>query len=117
MHNALPCEYLERMLRMNAIFGDDVHLVGLWNPSGHDWRIITTQPHVAGEAATLEQLGAAFESLGFETLPWRDIGYSGSLAVRKNGIDVWDIHPANVLISENGLPMPFDVMLTLSPSN
>lgn len=117
MHNALPCEYLERMLRMNALFGDDVQLVGLWNPSGHDWRIITTQPHVAGQAAALEQLGVAFEAVGFEILPWRDIGYSGSLAVRKDGIDVWDIHPANVLISETGLPMPFDVMLTLSPSN
>jgi hypothetical protein len=116
MHNALPSEYLERMLRMNAIFGDDVQLIGLWNPSGHDWRIITSQPHVIGEAATLEQLGAAFEAVGFEILPWRGIGYASSLAVRKDGIDVWDIHPANVLISDTGLPMPFDVMLTLSPS-
>jgi hypothetical protein len=115
MHNALPLDYLERMLRQNAIFGDDVRLVGLWNPAGHDWRIITTQPHVEGEAATLEQLGAAFEKVGFEVLPWRGIGYTGSLAVRKDGIDVWDIHPANVLISEDGLPVPFDVMLTPSP--
>lgn len=74
MHNALPLDYLERMLRQNAIFGDDVRLVGLWNPAGHDWRIITTQPHVEGEAATLEQLGAAFEKVGFEVLPWRGIG-------------------------------------------
>jgi len=88
MHNALPLDYLERMLRQNAIFGDDVRLVGLWNPVGHDWRIITTQPHVKGEAATLEQIGAAFESVGFEILPWRGIGYAGSLAVSKDGIDV-----------------------------
>lgn len=115
MHNALPLDYLERMLRMNALFGDDVRLAGLWNPAGHEWRIVTTQPHVDGQATTMEQLKDAFEGIGFEILPWRDIGYAGSLAVRKDGIDVWDIHPANVLIGENGLPIPFDVMLTVSP--
>jgi len=115
MHNALPLDYLERMIRQNTIFGDDVRLVGLWNPAGHEWRIITTQPHVDGQPATVSELEKAFESIGFEILPWRNVGYEGSLAVRKDGIDVWDIHPANVLMGENGLPIPFDVMLTVSP--
>lgn len=116
MHNAQPLEYLERMLLQNEIFGDDVRLAGIWNPAGHDWRIITTQPHVNGDAATLEELAKAFEAVGFQVLPWQGIGYAGSLAVRKDGIDVWDVHPANVLISKDGLPVPFDVMLTGSPT-
>ena len=115
LHNALPLDYLERMLSQNLVFGDDVRLVGLWNPQANDWRIITTQPDVTGAKATLDELRAAFERVGFELLPWRGIGYSESLAFRKEGIDVWDVHPANVLVAEDGLSLPFDVMLTPIP--
>ena len=115
LHNALPLAYLERMIRQNELFGDDVRLIGLWNPQGHDWRIITTQPHVEGRQATLEELEQSFIGEGFEILPWRGLGYAESLSVRKDGFDMWDIHPANVLLSDSGLPIPFDVMITLVP--
>ncbi len=36
LHNALPLDYLERMIRQNELFGDDVRLLGLWNPQGND---------------------------------------------------------------------------------
>lgn len=49
-------------------------------------------------------------------LPWRGLGYAESLSVRKDGFDVWDIHPANVLVTDSGLPLPFDVMITPVPS-
>lgn len=115
LHNALPLEYLERMIWQNELFGDDVRLVGLWNLPAHDWSIITTQPHVEGRQATLEELEVSFVDTGFEILPWRGLGYAESLSVRKDGFDVWDIHPANVLLSDSGLPVPFDVMITLTP--
>lgn len=115
LHNALPLDYLERMMRQNELFGDYVRLLGLWNPQGHDWRIITTQPHVEGRQATLPELEKAFIDADFEILPWRGLGYAESLSVRKDGFDVWDIHPANVLLSDSGLPVPFDVMITLVP--
>ena len=64
---------------------------------------------------TLAELEHAFAESGFEILPWRGLGYAESLSVRKDGFDVWDIHPANVLLTESGLPLPFDVMITLIP--
>lgn len=102
-------------MRQNAVFGDDVRLAGLWNPRGHDWCIVTTQPDVIGSKATLEELEVAFMNVGFELLPWRGIGYADALAFRKEGVDVWDVHPANVLIGDDRLPIPFDVMLTPTP--
>ncbi len=116
LHNALPLDYLERMLRQNELFGDDVRLAGLWNPQKQDWSIVTTQPHVEGRKATLVELEQAFVEAGFEILPWRGLGYAESLSVRKDGFDVWDIHPANVLLTDSGLPIPFDVMITSIPS-
>jgi hypothetical protein len=115
LNNALPLDYLERMIRQNELFGDDVLLLGRWNPQGHDWRIITTQPHVEGRQATLAELEKAFINTDFEVLPWRGLGYAESLSVRKDGFDVWDIHPANVLLSDSGLPVTFDVMITPVP--
>lgn len=116
LHNALPLDYLERMLRQNELFGDDVRLAGLWNPQKQDWSIVTTQPHVEGRKATLVELEQAFVEAGFEILPWRGLGYAESLSVRKDGFDVWDIHPANVLLTDSRLPIPFDVMITPIPS-
>ncbi len=83
--------------------------------SGHDWLIVTTPPDVSGNQASIADLDQAFRDLGFEVLPWRGIGYAGSIALRKDGLDIWDIHPANVLLTEPGLPVPFDVMITPSP--
>ena len=116
MHNALPLQYLERLLLQNQVFGDEVQLRGLWNPSGYDWTLVSTQPHVVGEKVSLMELKKAFELVGFECLPWRGIGYADSLAFRKEGFDVWDVHPANALVTSDGLPLPFDTVLTLTPS-
>jgi hypothetical protein len=65
---------------------------------------------------TLEDLALAFTAAGFTMLPWRGIGYEGSLALRIEGFDIWDVHPANVLLSPEGLPLSIDVIVTRSPS-
>lgn len=116
MHNATPLEYLQRLLWQNEAFGDDIHLVGLWQEQPHQWRIVTTQPGLQGERATLEALAAAFTAAGFTLLPWRGIGYEGSLSLRIEGFDVWDVHPANVLLSPEGIPLPIDVIVTRTPA-
>lgn len=114
LHNALPRDYLQRLIWQNEVFGDDIHLVGLWPEAPHRWRIVTTQPGLQGTRATLDELSAAFVAVGFALLPWRGVGYEGSLALRFEGFDIWDVHPANVLLSPDGLPLPLDVIVTLS---
>ena len=116
MHNATPLEYLQRLLWQNEAFGDDIRLVGLWQEQPHQWRIVTTQPGLQGERATLEALAAAFTAAGFTLLPWRGIGYEGSLSLRIESFDVWDVHPANVLLSPEGIPLPIDVIVTRTPA-
>jgi len=76
--------------------------------------IVTTQPHVRGREASLPELRDAFLQSGFQLLPWTGIGYENSLSFRKEAVDVWDVHPANMLVTQDGLPLPFDVMLTLN---
>ncbi len=115
MHNATPSEYLRRLLWQNEVFGDDIHLVGLWQEQTHQWRIVTSQPGLQGTRATMDDLSTAFVRAGFTLLPWRGIGYEGSLSLRMEGFDIWDVHPANVLISPDGLPLPIDVLITRSP--
>jgi hypothetical protein len=116
MHNATPQDYLQRLLWQNEVLGDDIHLIGLWQQRPHQWRIITSQLGLHGRRASLEELEAAFRTAGFTLLPWRGIGYEGSLSLRFEGFDIWDVHPANVLLSPEGLPLPIDVLITRSPS-
>lgn len=117
LHNALPCDYLQRLIWQNEVFGDDIRLVGLWQERPHQWRIVTTQPGLHGTRSTLDELSDAFVAVGFEILPWRGIGYEGSLALRFEGFDIWDVHPANVLLSPEGLPLPLDVIVTRSSAS
>ncbi len=116
LHNALPLDYLQRLMWQNEIFGDDIHLAGLWQERPHQWRIVTSQPGLQGTRATLDELSAAFITAGFTLLPWRGIGYEHSLSLRFEGFDIWDVHPANVLLSPEGLPLPIDVIVTRSPA-
>ena len=116
LHNALPLDYLQRLLWQNEILGDDIHLIGLWQERPHQWRIVTTQPGLQGTRATLDELSAAFIAAGFTLLPWRGLGYENSLSLRCDGFDIWDVHPANVLLSPEGLPLPIDVIVTRSPA-
>jgi hypothetical protein len=115
LHNALPVEYLQRLSWQNEVFGDDIHLVGLVPSPLHHWRIVTTQPGLQGTRVSLDDLSAAFVAAGFHLLPWRGLGYESSLSLRFEGFDIWDVHPANVVLSPEGLPLPIDVIVTRSP--
>jgi hypothetical protein len=115
LHNASPLDYLLRLSYQNEIFGDDIRLEGLWEGSCRRWSIVTSQPHVAGAPPLLDEIALAFEQLDFEKLHYHCVGYEGSLAYRKDGYDVWDVHPGNVRLSQLGLPIPFDFIITVSP--
>lgn len=87
LHNALPLDYLQRLIWQNEIFGDDIQLIGLWRPSPHQPCIVTSQSGLQGTRASLDDLSSAFTAAGFQILPWRSIGYEGSLALRFEGFD------------------------------
>lgn len=106
---ALPQEYLKRLILQNEIFSDQVTFVGI---SGQNYRysIITRQPDIPGiEASNQDIIQMMPEELGFRKLENRfSVGYADSLAFIKKDIAVFDLRPANVVKTSNGLIVPID---------
>ncbi|MEO5915775.1 MAG: hypothetical protein ABIS50_16185 [Luteolibacter sp.] len=106
---ALPLEYLERLLLQNEIFNDQVTFVGI---GGQRVRptIITRQADIPGEPADhSEIIHLMTRELGFELLPARhSVGYQDSLAFVRDGIAVFDLRPANVVRTPDGVIVPID---------
>ncbi len=113
--NALPQEYLERLTRQNELFQDDIQLLGLWREGKGGWRIVTSQPHVRGRRATMEEIQEGMKALGLVQMKWKGIGYEDSTSWRIGRFGVWDVHPANVIVGENGILVPVDVIITELP--
>lgn len=107
--NALPSEYLNRLLVSNRIFGDDVQLTGVTREAG-GLVVLTTQPTIVGETATTEEMIAYFERLRFSLLPGFSAGYRGSHSFYRDldQVAVFDAHPANFLRDGNGIILPID---------
>lgn len=114
LRNARPAEYLARLRRQNTLFEDRIELAGLWR-EGAAWRIVTTQPNVQGERATMEQIREGMSAEGLVRLRWNGIGYKDSESWRLGRMAVWDVHPANVVLTEAGLIVPVDVIITPLP--
>jgi hypothetical protein len=108
---ALPLEYLERLQMQNDLFADDVTFVGI---SGELYRprIVTRQPHIKGEDATPEEIVHLMTvELGFRQLSARfSVGYADSLAFLREDIAVFDLRPANVVRTRDGLIVPIDAI-------
>ena len=116
-----------RAVYARRIAGGVFAALGLAKPSlrrqhPFGWTLASTGPPVEcrdlgsqvckGIDQRLMQLEDAFRSNGFALLPWRSIGYEGALAFRGGGFDVRDVHPANVFLSAERLPLPVDVIIT-----
>jgi hypothetical protein len=106
---ALPLDYLERLVLQNEIFADRVSFVGM---AGERYRprIVTRQPHIRGEDATPDEIIFLMTAeLGFRQLPGRfSIGYADSLAFVREDVAVFDLRPANVVRTDEGLIVPID---------
>lgn len=110
---ASPLEYLERLVLGNEIFDIGAELRGIWwDPSGAGWRIVTTQPDAIGSPASHEQILSWMEELGWRLMPFADVGRFGALSFIKDDVALWDVHPANVVLLEDGTLMPVDIILT-----
>ena len=105
--SATPNEYLDRLILQNKYFGDRVELIALVNCGGK-LRVLTSQPHVAGEPASYEEIQNWFETLGF-----KKVESSGSIAWYHSdeNLLVADAHEGNVLRSKDDLLLPIDLNL------
>ena len=105
----LPLEYLGRLSLQNEGFGDAVVFVGIGGDR-YQPRIITRQPDVPGEDASYDDIRRMMtECLGFDALAEEFLlGYADSLAFIREDIAVFDLRPANVVRTAEGLIVPID---------
>jgi hypothetical protein len=115
LRNALPEEYLSRMIWQNNLVGDEVEFAGLWREGSGAWSLVITQPDVPGEPASKEEIEEGMQALGFVRMGWTGIGYEDSTSWRIGRMGVWDVHPANVVMGENGVIVPVDVIIAELP--
>ncbi len=108
---ALPLEYLERLMLQNEIFADNVTFVGVAGTRLLP-RILTRQPHLSGEGASPgEIVSMMVEGLGFRLLDSRySVGYADSLAFVRDDVAVFDLRPANVVRTPDGVMVPIDAI-------
>lgn len=106
--SATPRQYLRRLELQNSLFGDELTLIGVQAQDYH-LRLVTEQPHIVGHApnwANLDTLLA--EQHGFVRLKIPPMGYYSAHAYLRGEIGIFDVHPANCVISEDGLLIPID---------
>jgi hypothetical protein len=110
---ALPLEYLDRLILQNEIFADNITFVGVAGTRQQP-RIITRQPHLMGEGASREEIiSMMVDGLGFKLLQSRySVGYAESLAFVNNNVAVFDLRPANVVHTTEGVIAPIDAIPT-----
>lgn len=108
---ALPLEYLARLILQNELFADSVTFVGVAGTRQLP-RILTRQPHLLGEGASREEIVAMMvEDLGFRLLQGRcSVGYADSLAFVRDDVAVFDLRPANVVRTPEGVIVPIDAI-------
>ena len=104
---ALSLEYFERLALQNEIFAGDVFFVGIAGAK-HDFRIVTRQSDITGVAASESDIVRLMnEELGFVLFPAKfSVGYAESLAFLRADVAVFDLRPANVVKTDNGIIVP-----------
>jgi hypothetical protein len=104
----LPVQYLERQALHNELFADNIRFVGVGGDASLR-RIITRQNRITGREARWDEITRFMtEELGFTKLRHNyGIGYEDSYGFVRGDVAVFDLRPANVVISESGI---FDVI-------
>jgi hypothetical protein len=103
--SATAGEYLTRLVLQNRYFGDDLQLVALVS-SRQKLRVLTSQPHVAGEAAAYEDIQKWFCGLGFLRV---EDGGSCAWYREPENLLVADAHEGNVIQTGAGALVPIDL--------
>ncbi len=111
---ATPIKYLERLLLQNQVFGDDIELEGVVEPSFALIRIITSQQAIQGRPAELEEIEVFFSQRDFKRCFWRGRNIWFRNADR---IICADTHGGNILVTQDGEMAAIDVPAMLAPDD
>jgi hypothetical protein len=109
LSNGDPIEYLDRLILHDELFGEMTRLVLIGGVQNHR-RIITRQRRTLGRPASKGEIQSLMiDDLGFKELRNNyGIGYEESLAFIREDAAAFDLRPANVFITDEGLPVVFD---------
>jgi hypothetical protein len=108
---ATPLEYLQRLGWHNALFGDDIRIVGITFVEDNI-EVITSQPWIVSDGkqpASQKEIDGYFEHLGFrrvEINPGVPIYFN-----ERMNVIVADAHERNILRTEKGRLAPIDVVI------
>ncbi len=113
----MPLDYLERLILQNEIFADNLSFVGVCGESDGR-RIITRQNIVEGRAGRWEEIVRLMvDELGFSKLRHNHgIGYDDSYAFVRDNAVVFDMRPANVFATADGIIVPVDCIPVRLPA-
>jgi hypothetical protein len=109
--SATPGEYLTRLVLQNRYFADDIQLISLVR-CDQRLRVLTSQPHVPGEAALAEEIQQWFYGLGYMRL---EIGDCVAWYLEPDNLLVADAHEGNVIRAPDGVLFAIDLNL-IKPS-
>jgi hypothetical protein len=114
IRDAMPFEYLSRLVLFNRTFGDDIQLEGVICDPGRI-AIVTSQPVIRGRAATPAEVHGAMQDWGFVVSDCPPLGRSNTASLSfyspDERIAVFDTHAANFLVNE-GVVAPIDALIT-----
>lgn len=105
---ATPTQYVNRLLLQNEHFADRIALLGLIEVNQR-MRVLTSQPHVAGDPATCEEIKAWFEGMGY-TRVQSDEGAIAWYDPDENLL-IADAHEGNVVRTKNNVLVAIDLNL------
>jgi hypothetical protein len=100
---------MDRLILHDEIFGEMTTFIGIGGVPNHR-RIIIRQTRATGRPASAEEIRRLMiEELGFEELKNNyGIGYEESLAFIRDEAAVFDLRPAKVLVTDEGVHVVFD---------
>lgn len=101
-------DYLTDLLLSNYYFEDDLQMIGCYQ-AGDRLHLVTTQPYVDGTHPDWPELKAGLMKRGLrDPYPRSQSGVFIIDDLRLGEVDVFDLHPNNVIRDTTGLLLPID---------